>query len=73
MTDVKMRQRTLLSGPGAAQVKLKDKQNRVHYVPISSATIEKIGDDTDTVVKHQCGQCGRTFSNEQGLGGHLLQ
>ena len=73
MTDVKMRQRTLLSGPGAAQVKLKDKQNRVHYVPIGSDTIEKIGDDTDTVVKHQCGQCGRTFSNEQGLGGHLLQ
>ena len=68
-----MRQRTLLLGPGAVQVKLKDKQNRVQYVPIDSATIKKIGDDTDTVVKHQCAQCGRTFSNEQGLGGHLLQ
>ena len=71
----KKKQRTLLFGPGAVRHKLVDKQNRIHYVPVTEEVIEIITKKRRNVdsVENQCRRCGRTFSNEQGLGGHMIQ
>ena len=67
------KQRTLFAGPGATQVNLVDKRNRVHYLPVDKETVQALTQDNNVgTVTNEYPRCGRTFSNEQGLGGHLL-
>ena len=74
MSSTRKRQSTLFSGPGAVKVRLVDKANRTHYVPLDNDTIRSItGQSRPSFVPHACPQCGKSFSNEQGLGGHLQQ
>ena len=71
--SVGKRQLTLFACPGSVRQKLVDSQNRVHYVPVDDAVVSSITrkknvDKADNV----CIKCGATFSNEQGLGGHMI-
>ena len=68
------KQRTLFSGPGGVRANIRDKRNRVHYVPLDTNTIEAIKGNTNVVsVDSVYPKCGQTFTNKQGLGGHLIQ
>ena len=70
----KRKQRTLFCGPGAVKAKIKDNKNRVHYLPLDIKTIEAITENKNVAtLSNVCPKCGRTFANEQGLGGHLIQ
>ena len=73
MGSGKKRQRTLFSGPGAVKVRLVDKANHTHFIPLDNETIELITETTYGVVPHQCPNCQKSFSNAQGLGGHVKQ
>ena len=74
MSTSRKRQSTLFTGPGAVKVRLIDKANRTHYIPLDSETIRSItGQNKLSTVPHECPQCGKSFSNAQGLGGHINQ
>lgn len=56
------------------KAKIRDKRNRVHYVPLETKTIEAIIENKNVVsVDSVCPKYGHTFTNEQGLGGCLIQ
>ena len=65
------RQRNLLFGPGAVKVRLIDKRNKVYFLPLDPCTINKLTGSIAEVLQSQCIKCGKSFANEQGLGGHL--
>ena len=68
------RQSTLFTGPDAVKVRLIDKANQTHYIPLNREIIRSItGQNKLSTVPHECPQCGKPCSNAQGLGGHLNQ
>ena len=69
----KKRQLTLFSCSGPVRQKLVDSKNRVHYVPVDDALKSAITANQNVVeLGNQCRRCGATFTNEQGLGGHMI-
>ena len=71
--SVGKRQLTLFACPGSVRQKLVDSKNRVHYVPVDDAVISSITRKKNVnKADNVCIKCGATFSNEQGLGGHMI-
>ena len=71
--SVGKRQLTLFSCSGPVRQNLVDRKNRVHYVPIDDAVRLSItGKKNVDNAENKCLKCWATFSNEQGLGGHMI-